>query len=221
MKAVVFDMDGVLTDTEKIYRIYWKQEGMKLGLSEEEMTVICDRIAGGTRKTNAGVFKEKLGEDFDYMSYRARVMEEFNRHIHEHGVELKSNVRETLEYLKEKGVRLAVATSTYREKAEERLQMAGIYDYFDAMIYGDDIEKGKPEPDIYLKACEALSVSPKDAVGVEDSINGVIASSAAGLYTVMVVDLIPPNAITKEKANQIAENISILTDIYKSTCSYI
>lgn len=214
MKAVVFDMDGVLTDTEKIYRIYWKKEGIKLGISEEDMNVLCDKIAGGTKRTNEGIFKEKLGQDFDYLSYRARVMKGFDKHIRENGVELKSNVIETLDYLKEKGILMAVATSTYREKATERLKIAGLYDYFDARVYGDDIERGKPSPDIYIKACEKLAVLPQEAVGVEDSINGVIASSDAGLYTVMVEDLIPPNYVIKTRADKISKNISVLLEIF-------
>lgn len=213
MKAVVFDMDGVLTDTEKIYRLYWREEGLKLGISEGEMDNLCDMTAGGTKRTNEGIFKEKLGMDFDYLSFRTKVIERFDRHIMENGVELKKDVEETLCYLKDKKISMAVATSTHKSKAVERLKMAGIYDYFDVMVYGDEIERGKPSPDIYLKACEKLQVSPDETVGVEDSINGVIAASDAGLYTVMVIDLISPNDITRKKASRISDSISVLKEI--------
>jgi HAD superfamily hydrolase (TIGR01509 family) len=214
LKAVVFDMDGVLTDTEKVYRLCWKKAGMEIGISEEDMNGLCDRIAGGTKATNALIFKEKLGEDFDYLKFRAHVMEEFEEYLRTNGVELKSGVVETLDFLKEKNVKLALATSTDKDRADDKLKRTGIYEYFDERVYGDEIEKGKPYPDIYLKACEKLGVSPSEAAAAEDSINGVISADSAGLYTVMVVDLIKPNDITRERADLICYNITKLKELF-------
>ena len=155
-RAVVFDMDGVLVDTEKIYRKCWKENGMSIGIPEAQM--------------------EK------------------------YGIDIKPHVEDTLRFLKEHGVKIALATSTARTRAQQRLDSVGIAGYFDEKVCGDEITHGKPEPDIYLKACGKLGVNPDEAVAVEDSVNGIISASRAGLCTVMVVDLIKPNDITRERA---------------------
>lgn len=213
-KAVVFDMDGVLIDTEKIYRMCWKKNGMSIGIPEDEMETVCDRVAGGNKTSNGRVFKEIMGEDFDYLAFRARTMELFDEYASEHGIEIKPGVRETLELLRARNVRIALATSTARELAEKRLEQVGILKYFDEKVCGDEIINGKPAPDIYLKACEKLGVHPGDAVGVEDSINGVIAADTAGLYTVMVVDLIKPNEITEKHADKVYYNMKEMQELF-------
>lgn len=213
-KAVVFDMDGVLLDTEKVYRICWKKNGMSLGISEAEMNEICDKLAGGTKKHNAGIFKEKLGEDFDYLKFRQKVMDMFESHLLEHGIEIKPGVAETLQILKQKGIPLALATSTDREHATDRLLKTGLFGFFDETVFGDEIENGKPSPDIYLKACNKLGVLPETAIGVEDSMNGVIAASAAGLYTVMVVDLIKPNEIIRNRTDKIYVTMTDMLELF-------
>lgn len=213
-KAVVFDMDGVILDTEKVYRLSWKKNGVDIGIPETEMEKLCERIAGGTKKHNAGVMKERMGEDFDYLEFRRKVMEMFEAYLEEHGIDVKPGVPETLHALKEMGIRLGLATSTYRTLAIDRLTKVGLYEYFDEKVFGDEIENGKPNPDIYLKACEKLGVRPEEAIGVEDSINGVLSASAAGLHTVMVVDLIQPNDLTREKAANIYYHFSDILNLF-------
>lgn len=136
-------------------------------------------------------------------------------YLNEHGVELKHGVIETLKTLKARGIKMAVATSTDRERAEDKLVRSGLLPYFDDVICGDEIERGKPYPDIYLKACEKLGTKPEETVGVEDSINGVTASHDAGLYTLMVIDLIQPDEETKKKADRISNDIFELTELFE------
>ena len=212
--AVVFDMDGVLTDTEKVYRQCWTMNGMSEGLTAQQMKAVCDRLAGGTRATNALVVKEYLGEDFDYIPFRKKTMDMFQEYIDEHGIDLKSNVVSTLTELKRRGVKMALATSTDRQKAVDRLTRTGLIDFFDETVCGDEVERGKPHPDIYLKACEKLKVSPDRAVAVEDSVNGVISASDAGLCTVMVVDLIMPNDTTNERTDKTCYNIKEILELF-------
>lgn len=213
-QAVAFDMDGVLLDTEKVYRKCWLANGRSIGIPEDEMTVICEKMAGGTKAHNGRVMKERMGEDFDYLSFRKRTVDMVDEYIRLNGVEIKNGVVETLNTLKNLGIRMAVATSTDRNKAVERLTRAGIIKYFDAFVFGDEIENGKPNPDIYLKACEKLGAAPEDTVGVEDSINGVTASSAAGLYTVMVIDLISPNDYLKRTADKIYDIMPEMVELF-------
>lgn len=207
IKAVVFDMDGVIFDSEKLYRKHWKITGKEYGIPEPEMEVLCNRIAGATREHNEKLMKGHFGEDFDYDTFRSKTLIRMDEDILANGVELKPGVHELFQYLKEHGYKIALATSTQQERAERNLRNAGILEAFDAIVYGGTVPHGKPAPDIYLKACEELGVEPAEAAGVEDSINGVRSSAAAGLYTIMVIDLIEPTEEIKPLADQIYDSL--------------
>lgn len=204
-RAVVFDMDGVITDTEKLYRRFQLEEGRKLGIPDDVMVVACERIAGGTKYTNKSRFEEVVGRGIDYLDFRAAVIRRLDAHIRTYGVELKPGVADTLKYLKEKGAKVGLATSTVRERATGYLKAHHIDRYFDELVFGDTVAHGKPAPDIYLKACEMLDVRPEEAIAVEDSINGIVSAGRAGMYSVMVIDLIEPNDITRQYAKQVYE----------------
>ncbi len=220
-KAIVFDMDGVLLDSEKIYRIYERKAAETFGLPTDHIDDFCARIAGGTKDTNSRAFNEffagSIPEGLDYLQYRDVVSEGVERHGRENGYELKPGVKELFDFLKERGVKIALATSTDKDRAERFLGPHGLLEYFDKMIFGNMIPagRGKPNPDIYLTACRELGVKPEETIGVEDSINGVLSSSAAGLYTVMVVDLIEPNEVTDEKADKTYYSIINITELFK------
>ena len=201
-RAVVFDMDGVITDTEKLYRRFQLEEGKKLGIPDDVMVVACERIAGGTKYTNKKSFEDVVGMGIDF---REAVVNKLDAHIRAHGVELKPGVADTLKYLKEKGVKVGLATSTVRERATGYLKAHHIDRYFDELVFGDTVAHGKPAPDIYLKACEMLDVRPEEAIAVEDSINGIVSAGRAGMYPVMVIDLIEPNDTTKQYAKKVYE----------------
>jgi len=192
-KAVVFDMDGVITDTEKLYRRYQLEEGRSRGITDEEMERVCLAIAGGNKYTNKPRFEAIVGRGIDYFEYREKMMARMDAHINTYGVELKTGVKEILQYLKDKGIKIGLATSTIRDRATGYLVDHDIYKYFDKLIFGDMVPNGKPAPDIFLKACEELGVAPEETITVEDSINGIKSAYAAGTYPVMVVDLIEPN----------------------------
>lgn len=212
MKAVVFDMDGVIFDSEKLYRKHWMITGKEYGIPEEEMKELCNRIAGATKEHNEKLMKSHFGEDFDYGTFRGKTLTRMDEDILANGVELKPGVHELFQYLKEHGYKIALATSTQRERAERNLQNAGILQDFDVVVYGGTVPNGKPAPDIYLRACEELGVKPYEAIGVEDSINGVKSSAAAGLYTIMVVDLIEPTEEIKPLADQIYGSLFNIID---------
>lgn len=209
-KAVVFDMDGVITDTEKLYRRYQLEEGRLRGIPDEEMVKVCEAIAGGNKYANKPKFEVMVGRGIEYFEYREKMMARLDYHINTYGVELKPGVKEILAYLKSKNIRIGLATSTIKDRAIKYLVDHDIYKYFDKLIFGDMVTNGKPAPDIYLKACEELEVRPEEAMAVEDSINGIKSASAAGMYPVMVVDLIEPNDEIKPLAKNIyRELISI------------
>ncbi len=212
-QAVVFDMDGVIFDTEKLYRRFYMEEGAKRGVPSDIMTKACEAIAGGTKFDNKPRFETIVGRDIEYLEFRDRVMENFEKYVYENGVEMKDGALDTLEYLKEHNIKTALATSTMEERAKRYLASRDVNKYFDKFIYGDMVEHSKPDPDIYLKACKALGVEPSKAIAVEDSINGIVSAGRAGMYPVMVIDLIQPNDITEQYAKQVYENIKSICDL--------
>lgn len=207
IKAVVFDMDGVIFDSEKLYRKHWMISAKEYGLDEEVMKGLLDKIAGATKERNEKLMRSHFGEDFDYMAFRESTMTRMDEDIRENGVELKPGVKELFNYLKGHGYLIGLATSTVKERAERNLKRAGLISYFDGIMYGGIVAHGKPAPDIYEHACQILGVDTSEAIGVEDSINGIISSHAAGLYTIMVIDLIQPNDEAKEAADQIYDSL--------------
>lgn len=212
-EAVVFDMDGVITDTEKLYRRFQMEEGRKRGIPEDVLVYACEHIAGGNKYSNKPIFESIVGRRIDYMEFREKLMANLDAYIAANGVELKYGVKETLAYLKDKGIKVGLATSTIRERAIGYLTAHDIYKYFDKLVFGNMVEHGKPAPDIYLKACEELDVEPARAVAVEDSINGIKSAGTAGLYAVMVVDLIKPNDEIAPYVKQIYDNMTHLREI--------
>ncbi|MBQ7708204.1 MAG: HAD family phosphatase [Lachnospiraceae bacterium] len=212
-EAVVFDMDGVIFDTEKLYRRFYMEEGKRRGVPDDVMTKACEAVAGGTKFDNKPRFEAIVGRGIEYLEFRDRVIENFEKFVLANGVELKDGVIETLDFLKEHNIKIALATSTQSERAKRYLDSKDMNKYFDKIIYGDMVEHSKPDPDIYLKACAALDVEPANAIAVEDSINGIVSAGRAGMYPVMVIDLIQPNEDTKKYAKQVYDNIKNICDL--------
>ena len=194
IKAVIFDMDGVLIDTEKWLNIYWQQAAREAGfaVTREDGLAIRSLAAKYARPYLKGLF----GADFDYDAIRARRKELMKNHIAEHGIEKKPYVDEILDYLAEKKIKTAVATATDPERAKQYLTQIGIYDKFDQVISATTVENGKPEPDVYLYACEQIGEKPEDCIAVEDSPNGILSAYRAGLSVVMVPDFTEPDEET-------------------------
>ncbi len=213
IKAVVFDMDGVIFDSEKLYRKHWMITGNEYNIPEITMKELCNRIAGATKEHNEKLMKSYFGQDFDYNTFRGKTMERMDEDIRRNGLDLKPGVKELFGFLKESGIKMGLATSTIQQRAERNLKNAGILEEFDRIVYGGTVPNGKPAPDIYLRACEELGVEPHEAMGVEDSINGVKSASAAGLYTVMVIDLIEPTEEIRPLANQIYHSLFEIIDL--------
>ena len=190
IKAVVFDMDGVLFDTEKLFLDTYKEVADEKGISYSEKAVLG--CIGLNIKDTEALFKQEYGEDFPFGEYHAMCTERARSKIAEQGLPMKRGVSELLTYLKEEGYRIARASSTSRRGVLGHLDRAGITSFFEVIIGGDMIEHGKPEPDIYLRACEELGINPTDTLAIEDSPNGIRSAHAAGLRPIMVPDLIAP-----------------------------
>ena len=186
MKAVVFDMDGLMFDTERLFVHAWDYAGEKMGLGKAGYMNI--RTLGLNATLCRQVWIEEFGDRFNAEELRKYTKEFFDEYYVNNKVPVKKGLYVLLEYLKKNGYKLAVASSTNRRDVEHHLKDAGVYEYFDAVICGDMVSKSKPEPDIYLKACEAIGVEPEEALALEDSKNGLLAAHRAGMRVIMVPD---------------------------------
>ncbi len=191
IRGVIFDMDGLMLDTEKLLARFWMQVAREAGFPMELEHVL------GIRSLAAVYAKPKLqgifGESFNYEVIRARRRELTAAHLASHGIETKAGLHELLSYLKESGRKIAVATATDRARTDDYLTQAGVHGYFDVFVCGDMVRKGKPDPEIYLTACRELGLAPEECMALEDSPNGIRSAHAAGCRAVMVPDLSAPD----------------------------
>lgn len=193
INAIVFDMDGVIFDSEKLVVECWVETAEKYGIEGVEQT--CRECLGLNRLASKEKFLERYGQDFPYDTYKQEMSDLYHKRAREGALVLKPSVVELLEYLKEEKLAIALASSTREQVVRWELTDAGIIDYFDVVVCGDMVNRSKPEPDIFLKACELLKVQPDTAFAIEDSYNGIRAAHAGGLRPIMVPDLAEP---TKE-----------------------
>lgn len=190
IKAVLFDLDGTVLDTEKLLVRYWVQAANEAGFPmRREHALQLRSLASAYAEP---LLREWFGESCSYWTLRERRMALMAADLAENGLEVKAGIPELLAYLGEKGYRRAVVTATNAERAEEYLRSAGLYEAFDDLISAHMVKNGKPKPDVYLYAAERLGLSPPECVAVEDSPNGVRSASAAGCKTVMIPDLTEP-----------------------------
>lgn len=191
INAIIFDMDGVLIDTEKYITKFWCQSAKEYGFN---MTLSNALYIRSLSKEFAEIYlKSEFGESFNYDEIRNRRRELMDNHLSQNGVEIKNRVKHTLERLKEKNVKMAVATSTDLERTEKYLKEIKIYHLFDNILCTPMVSKGKPMPDIYLSACKKLEEKPSNCIAVEDSPNGIISAYNAGCKVIMVPDLTQPS----------------------------
>lgn len=191
MNAVVFDMDGVIFDSERLVTACWTQVAAKRGIPD--MEAACRDCLGIDAPGTKRIMMERYGEDFPYEVFQQEASELFRMQTSGGKLPVKEGVREILPWLHEKGLKVALATSTREEIVRQELKEAGLLSFFDQIICGDMVSNGKPAPDIYLRACEAVGVRPEDAFAVEDSFNGIRAASRAGMHPIMVPDMVMPD----------------------------
>ncbi len=203
--AVVFDMDGVIFDSEAKIRECWDVVAEKYQLSDIHKAT--QKCLGSNEQAVRAIFKEQYGEAFDFEFYCAQVDALFEQRYGEGRLPLKPGIRELLEALKKHGIKTAVASSTNQKTVIRELTDAGLISWFDAVIGGDMVERSKPEPDIFLKACQEINSSPKETYIIEDSYNGIRAAHSAQAMPIMVLDLLPPTEEMEEKTVAILSSL--------------
>ena len=187
--AFIFDLDGTLIDTEKLYRKYWPMALADYGYELSDERALMLRSLG--RPFAPRQFKDWYGEDFDYNLIRQRRKEYVEGHIEKYGIDLRPGVKEILTYLRDKNITVAIATATDPERTAKYLEMTGISEFFTDIICATMVEHGKPAPDIYKFACENLNKKPSECFAVEDAPNGVKSAYSAGLKVIFIPDQAP------------------------------
>lgn len=196
VRGVIFDMDGLMLDTERLLLRFWCEAAKELGYPMEKKHVLSIRSLAA--KYAIPKLKGYFGEDFDYHKVRNRRIELMNAYIDENGIEKKTGIEELLVFLKENHYKTAVATATDIVRTEKYLKSAGLYQYFDKVICASMVESGKPAPDIYIKAAEELELPTGECMALEDSPNGILSAYRAGCIPVMIPDLDEPGEETEK-----------------------
>ena len=197
MQAVIFDMDGVIFDSENLVIKCWKVVADKYGIKDVETA--CRECLGVNSAEAKERFLKKYGEEFPYDEYKSEMSALYHETAASGGLDLKPGIVELLTFLKENKYGLAVASSTRKAVVESQLRNAGILDFFDEIICGDMVKKSKPEPEIYLTAAEKIKVNPENCYAIEDSYNGIRSAYNAKMQVIMVPDLLPSTEETRGK----------------------
>lgn len=213
IEAVIFDMDGTLFDTERIGYEFWKKALKRYGYV---MNVkVYSSLAGRKRKESSKILAEIYGEDLPIAKIYEEKDKEFIKFLWENGVPVKKGVYELLEFLCERGYKIALATSSYRQKTIDLLDRAGIRDKFKAIICGEDVRNSKPDPEIFLKAAKQLKVDPKKCIVLEDSPVGVKAAYNGGMLAINIPDLKKPDEETERFCYKICGSLLEVRDYLK------
>lgn len=186
-ELIIFDMDGLLLDTEIIANESWIEAGKNRNI--EITGDILRKIKGGNRENSIKVLKNVINENelFEFIEEKRKIQRQI---IEKRGIDLKKGVLELLTFLKEKNMKMVVATSSEKNIAEKELKDTKIYNYFDDFVFGDEVSKGKPHPDIFLKACDKFEVEPDKAFVLEDSVLGLKAAISGGIKCIVVEDTV-------------------------------
>lgn len=211
IKAVIFDLDGTLLDTEKLLFRYWREAAAQFGYSMSAEQALTLRSL--THRLVQPLFTEWFGEGCDYRELRSCRLRLMQEHIDKYGVETKKGAAELLSLLGKHGYLRAIATATDEERCVKLLRTAGLDGCFDRIICASMVEWGKPKPDIYIYAAERLGARPDECIAVEDSPNGVISAHDAGCFTVMVPDLTQPDESISDYISAVCEDLTGISEL--------
>lgn len=210
IKAVIFDMDGLMIDSERV-----TFEGYQHVLAKENLTMSEEKyktLLGKPVKAVHDLFKEDYGPQYDVDQIIKDVHAYIAKRFETEGVPLKPGLVELLKYLKENNYKTIIATSSHRNRVDLIVKQAQIDQYFDDSICGDEVTKGKPNPEVFLKACQKLQVAPQDALVLEDSESGINAAYNAEIKVIGIPDMKYPEEKYVKMTYKIMDNLFQVKD---------
>ena len=194
IRGVLFDMDGLVLDSEKLYSRFWREAcgfyGFTMSYEQSLKMRALNRNAG------KAMLHSFFGEEIDYLQTRAKRIELMNAFIEENGVDLRPGVLELMAYLKEKNIATAITSSSPQERIRSHLSRHGLDVQFDCLCSGYEVPNGKPAPDIYLYGAKSLGLKPEECLALEDAPSGILSAYRAGCLPVMIPDQDQPDADT-------------------------
>ncbi len=213
IKALLFDMDGLLLDSERVVQYSWNVAGEQLGYGKIGEHIY--RTLGMNVTGRMTYFKKEFGEEFPYDEFQTLSRKAFFEVADEKGIPLKRGAKELILYLKQMGYKIGLVTSSRREYATDILTKAGIFHYFDGCIFGDMVTHSKPDPEIYRKGLEMLRVCAEDCIALEDAPAGVESATGAGIDVIMIPDLVQPNEETRSRAWKVLESLDEVIELLR------
>lgn len=214
IKAIIFDMDGLMIDSERVTFECYQEilKGMNLTMDEEFYKTLLGKPLKGIYQR----FYDVYGNDFPIEDVIKDVHALMAKRFETEGVPIKTGLKSLLEYLKENNYKTIVATSSNRDRVDTILSQAQITDYFDDSICGDEVTKGKPNPEVFLKSCQKLGVNVDEAIVLEDSEAGIQASYDAGIKVICIPDMKYPEKQYEEKTFKILNDLNGVTEYLKN-----
>lgn len=216
MKTIIFDMDGLMFDTEKMWLESFIEAGKEIDY--ELTSELHNKIMGTNKESQIRILKEVLGDDFPHEKFYDIHRNFMNQITEKYGVEPKQGLEELLNYLVKNNYTLAIASSNSERVILNNLKTNNIDpNIFSVIVNGNMIEKGKPSPDIFLKTCELLEIDPQEVMVLEDSNNGIKAAYDAGCTPVLIPDLNIITEETKNMAKHICNNLHEVIYLLENT----
>ena len=204
-KTVIFDLDGVIFDSEQVVRQGWRYAAERLHLGQVDHLFL--QCVGTNHIFTERLLQEQFGSQFSYEEFRKYTREFFYNYTDKYGLPVKPGVRKLMDYLKHNGYAIGLASSSTLQYILNGLRQAQLIEYFDVIVSGENLKRSKPEPDIYLMACEKMAVAPTEAYAIEDSYNGIRSASRAGMQPIMVPDLLPVTAEMEQLSCTVCNNL--------------
>lgn len=190
--AIVLDMDGTMLDTEPLYKAAWQRAAADLGCAIDDAFYL--RLVGRSIADGEAELAQRFGASFQLADFRLRWPELWRARVEAEGIPTKPGLVDLLTWVDERHMPVAVATSSDRDYATFSLRRAGLAGRFTTVVTGDEVDEGKPAPDIYLEAARRLGVDPAHAIAIEDSDAGTLAGHRAGMSVLLIPDLKAPSA---------------------------
>ncbi len=216
--AVIFDVDGLLLDTERLMSNIWKQVSKEYGF--ELTDELYSAMIGRTNRDSEKMLLDVFGPNFPVKEAYVKRTEYFNDYVSKNGIPQKPGIDMLLNYLTENHVPTCVATSASKRVAEIKLHRGGLDGRFEKMICGDDVKEGKPSPEIFLKASELLQIKPEKCVVIEDSVAGIFAAKQANMLPIMVPDIVYPEPEVRNMTLAVLHSLKSVKKFLENNMAY-